>query len=77
MKAIIYARVSSLGDRQNTERQISDLKQYAAYQNLEISRIFEEKISGAKRNVERPILLQAIDYCKQNKVSILLVSELS
>ena len=77
MNAVIYARVSSLGDRQNTERQISDLKQYAAYQNLEISRIFEEKISGAKRNVERPILLQAIDYCKQNKVSILLVSELS
>ena len=77
MKAIIYARVSSLGDRQNTERQISDLKQYALYQNLEISRIFEEKISGAKKNVERPKLLQAIDYCKQNKVSILLVSELS
>ena len=77
MNAVIYARVSSLGDRQNTERQISDLKQYAAYQKLEISRIFEEKISGAKRNVERPILLQAIDYCKQNKVSILLVSELS
>ena len=72
MKAIIYARVSSLGDRQNTERQISDL-----YQNLEISRIFEEKISGAKKNTERPILLQAIDYCKQNNVSILLVSELS
>ena len=77
MNAVIYARVSSLGDRQNTERQISDLKQYAAYQNLEISRIFEEKISGAKRNVERPILLQAIDYCKQNNISILLVSELS
>lgn len=77
MNAIIYARVSSLGDRQNTERQISDLKQYAAYQNLEISRIFEEKISGAKKNSERPILLQAIDYCKQHGVSILLVSELS
>ena len=27
--------------------------------------------------MERPILLQAIDYCKQNNVSILLVSELS
>ena len=77
MKAIIYARVSSLGDRQNTERQISDLKQYAAYQNLEVSKIFEEKISGAKKNSERPILMQAIDYCKQNSVSILLVSELS
>ena len=77
MKAIIYARVSSVGDRQNTERQISDLKQYAQYQNLEISRIFEEKISGAKKNVERPILLQAIDCCKQNGASILLVNELS
>ena len=76
-KAIIYARVSSVGDRQNTDRQISDLTEYAAYQKLEISQIFEEKISGAKRNAERPVLLQAIDYCKQNKVSILLVSELS
>ena len=76
-KAIIYARVSSVGDRQNTERQISDLSEYATYQKLEIAQIFEEKISGAKKNVERPILLQAIDYCKQNKVSILLVSELS
>ena len=76
-KAIIYARVSSVGDRQNTERQISDLSEYATYQKLEIAQIFEEKISGAKKNVERPILLQAIDYCKQNNVSILLVSELS
>ena len=76
-KAIIYARVSSVGDRQNTERQISDLSEYATYQKLEIAQIFEEKISGAKKNVERPILLQAINYCKQNKVSILLVSELS
>ena len=47
-KAIIYARVSSVGDRQNTDRQISDLSEYAVYQKLEISRIFEEKISGAK-----------------------------
>ena len=76
-KAVIYARVSSLGERQNTDRQISDLLDYVKYQNLEISKIFEEHISGAKKNVERPILFQAIDYCKQNDVSILLVSELS
>ena len=77
MNAVIYARVSSVGDRQNTERQISDLSEYAAFQKLQISKIFEEKISGAKKNIERPILLQAIDYCKQNGVSVLLVSELS
>ena len=47
------------------------------YQNLEICKIYEEHISGAKKNVERPILQQAIEYCKSNGVAILLVSELS
>ena len=75
--AVIYARVSSVGDRQNTDRQISDLLDYVKYQNLEICKIYEEHISGAKKNVERPILQQAIEYCKTNHVSILLVSELS
>ena len=77
MNAVIYARVSSLSDRQNTERQVSDLRCYAEYQNYEISRIFEEKISGAKKNSERPVLQQAIEFCKSNEVAILLVSELS
>ena len=75
--AVIYARVSSIGDRQNTDRQVSDLLDYVKYQNLEICKIYEEHISGAKKNVERPILQQAIDFCKSNGVSILLVSELS
>ena len=76
-KAVIYARVSSVGDRQNTDRQISDLMDYVEYQNLELSKVFEEHISGAKKNSERPILQQAIEFCKSNGVSILLVSELS
>ena len=76
-KAVIYARVSSVGDRQNTDRQISDLLEYVKYQKLEIAKTFEEHISGAKKNSERPILQEAIEYCKSNRVSILLVSELS
>ena len=75
--AVIYARVSSIGDRQNTDRQVSDLLNYVKYQNLEISKIYEEHVSGAKKNSERPILQQAIEYCKANGVAILLVSELS
>ena len=75
--AVIYARVSSVGDRQNTDRQISDLLDYVEYQKLELCKIYEEHISGAKKNVERPILQQAIEYCKANSVDILLVSELS
>ena len=76
-KAVIYARVSSVGDRQNTDRQISDLLDYVNYQKLELSKVFEEHISGAKKNSERPVLQQAIEYCKTNDVAILLVSELS
>ena len=75
--AVIYARVSSVGDRQNTDRQISDLLDYVEYQKLELCKIYEEHISGAKKNSERPVLQQAIEFCKANQISILLVSELS
>jgi len=39
--------------------------------------VFEEHISGAKKNEERPVLCQTLEYCKQNGISTLLVSELS
>lgn len=77
MKAIIYARVSSTTDRQNTDRQIVDLKAYAQYAKLEVVKIFEEHISGAKKNNERPILVEAVEYCMNEHIDMLLVSELS
>lgn len=77
MKAVIYARVSSTNDRQSTERQVLDLKEYANRNNLTLSKVYEEHISGAKKNTERPILIDCLDYIKNNKVDILLVSELS
>ena len=78
-KAVIYARVSSTieRNRQNTERQVLDLKAYAEFAKLEVVEVFEEYISGGKRNDERPILQDAIDYCIENKVDFLLTSELS
>ena len=75
--AVIYARVSSVGDRQSTERQIKDLSDYALYKKMEVRKVFEEHISGAKKNEERPVLCQTLEYCKQNGISTLLVSELS
>ena len=75
--AVIYARVSSIGDRQSTDRQVKDLSDYAVYQKLEIRKVFEEHISGAKKNDERPVLCEAIKYCKDNHIDVLLVSELS
>ena len=75
--AVIYARVSSAGDRQSTERQVKDLSDYAMYKKMEIRKVFEEHVSGAKKNDERPVLCEAIDYCKEHRISTLLVSELS
>lgn len=75
--AVIYARVSSIGDRQSTDRQVKDLSDYAVYQKMEVRKVFEEHISGAKKNNERPVLCEAIKYCKEYRIDVLLVSELS
>ena len=51
--AVIYARVSSTGERQSTERQVADLKRYAAASDIEVVRVYEEKASGAKIDREQ------------------------
>lgn len=76
-QAVIYARVSSVGDRQSTDRQVLDLQEYAKSAKLDLVNTFEEHISGAKKNQDRPVLTQAIDYCKENGIDMLLCSELS
>ena len=71
---VIYARVSSIGDRQSTERQVKDLSEYAKFKGIKVSKVFEEHISGAKKNDERPVLCETMEYCKANRIGILLVS---
>ena len=76
-KAVIYARVSSTGDRQDTGRQIKDLENYAKSQNIRIVKIYEEHISGAKRIEDRQVLTECLEYCRKESVNYLLLSELS
>lgn len=76
-KVVIYARVSSTNDRQDTTRQVDDLTMYAANNNLDVDRVFEEHISGAKNVSERPVLKECLDYCFSNGIDTLLISELS
>ena len=76
-RAVIYARVSSANDRQDTTRQIEDLKRYAVLQDIEIVRIFQEHISGAKKIEERQVLAECLEYCTKEGVNYLLLSELS
>ena len=77
IRAAIYARVSSTGDRQSTERQVIDLTDYANKNSMTICQTFEEHISGAKKNHERPVLQECLTFCVEEKVDVLLLSELS
>lgn len=77
MQAVIYARVSSVGDRQDTTRQLRDLEKYAGDHSLTVVKTFEEHISGAKKTKDRPILTECLDYCFSNNIDTLLISELS
>ena len=76
-KSVIFARVSSVTDRQSTERQVEDLKKYAINNDYSVEAIFEEKISAGKRNADRPVLNECLSYCINNKIDMLHVSEMS
>ena len=77
IRAAIYARVSSTGDRQSTERQVIDLTDYANRNAMTVCKTFEEHISGAKKNHERPVLQECLAFCVEEKIDVLLLSELS
>ena len=70
IRAAIYARVSSTGDRQSTERQVIDLTDYASRNAMTICKTFEEHISGAKKNHERPVLQECLTFCVEEKVHL-------
>lgn len=76
-KAVIYARVSSVNDRQNTQRQVDDLTKSSTQNGYELVGIYQEHVSGAAKNENRMVLMECLDYCVNNKVDFLLLSELS
>ena len=73
--AVIYARVSSSGDRQSTDRQVADLRAFAKREGFEVLEVFSENCSGARE--DRPELLRCVEYLKRGGCSTLLVSEIS
>lgn len=74
-KAVILARVSTMV--QDYERQISELTEYAQTHNLEIVKVFANKVSGAKSNQQRSEIMEMIEFVKNNHVDKVLVLEIS
>lgn len=77
MNVIIYARVSS--KNQQTDRQVMELREHAERHGYHVVGIYEEVISGAKKNDEREALTSMINYIQSSdvKISKVLVWELS
>lgn len=75
MKVVIFSRVST--NSQDYKRQTEELKEYSNKMGYEVVNIFEEKISGGKKNIDRPILMEMINFIKENKVDKVLCWELS
>ena len=77
IKTVIYSRVSSESERQDTERQTKELQEYANRMNYDVVEIFEEKVSGFKKNDQRHIFSKMLELAKEGSIDKILVWELS
>ena len=74
-RVVIFSRVSTMA--QDYQRQTDELLEYASKMGYSVERIFEEKISGAKKNEERRELMAMMSFIKSNQIEKVLTWELS
>lgn len=77
IRAVIYSRVSTEGNRQDTERQTNELIEYANKMGYELVEVYEEKVSGYKKNEDRPIFSKMLVEIDKGTIDKVLVWELS
>ena len=77
MNCYIFARVSSVGDRQCTERQVASLHALAISKGYNVVGVYEEHISGVTKNKDRLVLTKCLNDAKENQIDLILFSELS
>ena len=77
INAVIYSRVSSESERQDTERQTNELIDYAHRMGYTIVDVFEEKVSGFKKNEQRPVFSKMLEDIQIKNIDKVLVWELS
>jgi DNA invertase Pin-like site-specific DNA recombinase len=76
-KAVIYSRVSSECNRQDTQRQTNELIEYANKMGYELVEVYEEKVSGYKKNEDRPVFSKMLEEIEKGTIDKVLVCELS
>lgn len=71
-KYACLVRVST--DKQDVENQIYNIKQYLKDGDVEVKWFKEEGVSGALPFAKRPVLKQALDYCRKQKATLIVYS---
>ena len=76
-KVVIYSRVST--GMQSTNRQDYDLLDFCKRENYEVVKIYNDTVSGLKKNDDRPELKSMIEFVtnKSNNIDGVIVTEIS
>ena len=75
MKVVIFARVST--DKQEYNRQVVEMEQYCKSVGWDVAKVFANKVSGTKRNEDRPEIVEMLQYIEENKIDKVCVLEIS
>ena len=74
-RAVVYTRVSTLGQDLSPEAQVSMCATWAAARGIEVVAVFHEAVSGAAPVADRPVLLDALGAMKPVDAGVLLVAK--
>ena len=75
MKVVILARVST--DKQLYERQVVQMEQYCKSVGWDVAKVFANKVSGTKKNEDRPEIMEMLQYIEENHIDKVCVLEIS
>lgn len=75
MNVCLLCRVST--NHQDYNRQVNELTEYCNKAGWTILRVFANKVSGAKKNEDRPEIIELIDYVQTNQVDKVVCLEIS
>ena len=75
MRVVILARVST--DKQEYQRQVVELTDHCSKMGYDVAKVFASKVSGTKKNEERPEIMEMLQYIEQNNIDKVCVLEIS
>ena len=74
-KVVILARVST--QAQDYKRKVTELKEYCDRAGWEVTKVFANKVSGAKGLAERTEIVEMVEYIKSNDIQRVVCLEIS